>query len=310
MTAPAREMSEAELDALFERVKNWGRWGADDQRGALNYITEKKVAEATALVTLGRTVSGALDLATTPAAHNPVPVAHYMIRAGDIEEGTGSADYFAVASHGISVTHLDALCHVFNRGLMYNGRPKSLVTSTGALANSIESGRDGIVSRGVLLDIPRVSGRQWLEPGDAIYVEDLEAAEAAQNVRVEEGDILLIYTGRHQRRQHHEQHEGFPDGKLAGLHASTLDWIHERRVAVLGCDGVSDVRPSGGSGIYGIPIHTIAIPAMGLHLLDNADLGELAATCAELGRYAFLFTLAPLRLPKGTASPVNPIAMF
>lgn len=310
MTAPAREMTETELDALFDRVKNWDRWGPDDQRGCLNLITDKKVAAATSLVILGRTVSCALDLATAPAAHNPVPVAHYMIRAGDIQEGTGSADYFAVASHGIAITHLDALCHIFHRDLMYNGRPKSLVTSTGALANAIDSGRNGIVSRGVLLDIPRLTGRPWLEPGEAIYIDDLEAAEAAQGVRVEEGDILLIYTGRHQRRLHHEQHEAFPDGKLAGLHASSLEWIHQRGVALLGCDGVSDVRPSGGSGIYGLPIHTIAIPAMGLHLLDNADFGDLAATCAELSRYAFLFTLAPLRLPRGTASPVNPIATF
>jgi kynurenine formamidase len=233
-----------------------------------------------------------------------------MIRAGDIQEGIGSADYFAVASHGISITHLDALCHIFNRDPMYNGRPKSLVTSTGALANAIDSGRDGIISRGVLLDIPRLSGRQWLEPGEAIYIEDLEAAEAAQSVKVEEGDILLVYTGRHQRKQHHDQSEGFPDGKLAGLHASTLDWIHERRVALLGCDGVSDVRPSGGAGIYGLPIHSIAIPGMGLHLLDNADFGQLAVTCAELGRYGFMLTMAPLRLAKGTASPVNPIATF
>jgi kynurenine formamidase len=310
MTAPAREMTEAELDALFERTKNWGRWGADDERGALNYITEKKTAQAASLVGLGRSVSCALDLATVPGANNPVPVAHYMIRAGDIQEGTGSADYFAVASHGISITHLDALCHIFNRELMYNGRPKSLVTSTGALANSIQSGRDGIVSRGVLLDIPRLGGRQWLEPGDAIYIEDLEAAEAAQGVRVEEGDILLIDTGRHQRQQQHQTHEGLPDGKLAGLHASALDWLHQRRVALLGCDGVSDVMPSGGAGIYRLPIHSIAIPGIGLHLLDNADLGELAATCAELGRYEFMFTLAPLRLAKGTASPVNPIALF
>jgi len=310
MTAPAREMTEAELDALFERVKNWGRWGADDERGALNYLTPALANEAASMVTLGRTVSCALDLATTPAAHNPVPVAHHMIRAGDIPEGTGSADYFAVASHGIAVTHLDALCHIFHRDLMYNGRPKSMVTSTGALANSIESGRDGIIGRGVLLDIPKLDGRDWLEPGEAIYPEDLDAAEKLHGVKVKEGDILLVRTGRVQRRAVHEQIEGLPNGKLAGLHVTSLEWLHERKVSLLGCDGVSDVRPSGCGGIYGIPVHTIAIPAMGLHLLDNADLGALSATCAELGRYAFCLMMAPLRLARGTASPVNPIAVF
>lgn len=310
MTGPAREMSEAELDALFERTKNWGRWGTDDQRGALNYITPELSAAAAGMVKLGRTVSCALDLATQPGPGNPTPVAHYMTRAGDMDEHTSSGDYFAVASHGISITHLDALCHIFNRGLMYNGRPQSLVTSTGALANSIESGRDGIVGRGVLLDIPRLEGKPWLEPGDAIYVEDLEAAEAAQGVRVQEGDILLIYTGRHSRRAEFPNEPVGLATKLAGLHASTLDWIHERRVALLGCDGVSDVAPSGGSGIYRIPVHSIAIPGMGLHLLDNADFTELAATCAELSTYAFCLTIAPLRLARGTASPVNPIALF
>jgi kynurenine formamidase len=235
-----------------------------------------------------------------------------MTRAGDIEGATGSGDYFAVASHGVSVTHLDALCHIFNRGRMYNDRPASMVQSTGAVANSIMAGRDGIVSRGVLLDIPRLVGREWLEPGEAIYIEDLEAAEAAQKVRVQEGDILLVYTGRHKRRAQFPQDDRADGGRLAGLHVTTLDWLHERRVALLGCDGVSDVMPSGApaDGHYRIPIHSIAIPAMGLHLLDNADFGELAATCAELGAYEFMLTIAPLRLAKGTASPVNPIAVF
>lgn len=310
MSGPARQMTEDELDALFERTKNWGRWGADDQRGALNYITTGKRAAAAALVKNGRTVSCALDLATQPAPTNPMPVAHYMVRAGDLESHTGSADYFAVASHGLAITHLDALCHIFNRGLMYNGRPQSLVTSSGALANSIEAGRDGIVGRAVFLDIPRLSGREWLDAGEAIYTEDLEAAEAAQGVRVEEGDVLLVHTGRHARRALQPEITGGVQQELAGLHASTLDWIHERRVALLGCDGVSDVSPSGGAGIYRLPIHSIAIPGMGLHLLDNADFTELATVCAEFRTYAFCLTIAPLRLAKGTASPVNPIAMF
>lgn len=310
MVAPAREMNEEELNALFDRVKNWGRWGEEDERGALNYITSETTAAAAALVSLGHTVSCALDLATQPGPGNPTPVSHYMVRGGDVEAHTSSADYFAVASHGISITHLDALCHIFNRGKMYNDRPQSMVTSSGALANSIESGRDGIISRGVLLDIPRLIGREWLEPGDAIYTEDLEAAEKAQGVTVGEGDVLLIYTGRHARAAAHPTDEVGLQTRLAGLHVSTLDWIHERRIALLGCDGVSDAAPSGAGGAYRIPVHSIAIPAMGLHLLDNADFTALAATCAELQRYAFMFVLAPLRLARGTASPVNPIAVF
>ena len=125
-----------------------------------------------------------------------------------------------------------------------------------------------------------------------------------------EGDILLIYTGRHARRAQFPKDDIGLEGRLAGLHVSTLEWIHERRVALLGCDGVSDVMPSGGGGMYRIPVHSIAIPAMGLHLLDNADLGPLAATCSGLSTYAFMLAIAPLRLARGTASPVNPIAVF
>jgi kynurenine formamidase len=304
MTGPAKAISRDEVNALFEKVKNWGRWGADDERGALNLITERKRLQAAELVIVGTTVSCALPLNTTGSGENPRPVVHLMVGAGDIERAGSSSDYFAIASHGMAHTHLDALCHIFYRGQMYNGRPQSMVTSTGALANSIEAGKDGVVSRGVLLDIPRAQGREWLDAGEAIYVEDLEAAEKAMHVQVEEGDILLIRTGRQPRRET----EGPAQG-LAGLHATALPWLHARGVAVLGCDGVSDVTPSGMEG-GGLPVHTIAIPSMGLHLIDNMGLEELGDTCDRLDRYEFMLTLAPLKLLRGTASPVNPIAMF
>jgi kynurenine formamidase len=309
MTGPAKTITDDEIDALFEQCKNWGRWGAEDERGALNYISAEKRAAATGLARRGITVSCALPLATQSGIGATAPVTHYMVQAGDLEDAVGAGDYIAVASHGVSITHLDALCHVFYKGRMYNDRPKSLVTSIGAMANSILSGEDGILSRGVMLDIPRLDGREWLEPGEAIYVEDLEAAEKAQNLRVEEGDILLINTGRHKRRA--SLSESSFGGDMAGLHASCLPWLQERRVALLGCDGVSDVTPSGwgGPGMR-IPVHVVAIPAMGLHLLDNCDLGALADMCRRLNTWEFLFMLAPLRLPRGTASPVNPIAVF
>jgi kynurenine formamidase len=211
----------------------------------------------------------------------------------------------------VSITHLDALCHVFHNGRMYNDRPGSLVTSTGALANSIEIGEDGIVSRGVLLDIPRLGDRPWLEAGEAIYVEDLEAAEQAQGVRVEEGDILLVSTGRHKRRDAAGEKDFGVGDLLAGLHGSCLPWIRERGVALLGGDGVSDVVPTGWTGTgRRQPIHGIGIPGMGMQLIDNCDFGALSETCAELNTWEFLLTVAPLRLPQGTASPVNPIALF
>jgi len=305
MTGPAKPISRDEVDAIFQEVSNWGRWGSDDQCGALNLITPAKRLQASELVIEGVSVSCALPLNTVGSGENPRPVVHLMQNAGDVEGATGSGDYFAIASHGMAHTHLDALCHIFYRGQMYNGRPASMVTSAGALANSIEAGKDGIVSRGVLLDIPRSIGKDWLEPGEAIYAEDLEAAEMAMHVRVEEGDILLVRTGRHVRRAKAGSAQG-----LGGLHATALPWLHRRGVAVLGSDGVSDVMPSGMEGGGGLPVHSIIIPSMGVHLIDNMALDELEETCDRLDRYEFMLTLAPLKLLRGTASPVNPIALF
>jgi kynurenine formamidase len=301
----------ADVQQIFEQVKNWGRWGADDQIGALNYITPAVRTAAAATVRDGVAVSCALPLNITPSDENTSPVLHYMVRGGDIENATGSADFFAIATHGMAHTHIDALCHIFHEGKMYNGRPAQQVTSAGALANAITSGENGIVSRGVLLDVAAAKGVDFLEPGDAIAPQDLEAAEAQGGVTVREGDILLVRTGRHLRRQR----VGHWNGRetLAGLHVTCMPWLHERRVAVLGCDGISDVMPSrveGRGRLAGLPVHVCTIVAMGVHLIDNAQLEELARACAERRRYEFLLTLAPLRLERGTGCPINPIALF
>jgi kynurenine formamidase len=297
----------AEIEALFDQIKNWGRWGAEDERGALNLITPGVRQKAVATVREGVPVSCALPLNTEPSDQNVNPVVHHMVRAGDLPDATGSADYIAIAPHGMAHTHLDALCHIFYRGQMYNGFPAAAVTSVGATRNAITAGQDGIVSRGVLLDVPLSQGRDWLEPGEAIHPEHLEAAERAAGIRVEEGDILLVRTGRWRRFAQ----AGAWNGRetLAGLHASCLPWLRERGVALLGCDGISDVLPSGVEGVR-LPIHSVAIPALGLHLIDNAYLEDVAAACAERRRWEFLLTVAPLKLQRGTASLVNPIALF
>jgi len=313
VTSVAEAISRQDFDLLFEELKNWGRWGEDDQRGTLNLIIPEKVAAASRLISDGWHISAARNLATEPGPLNPIPVAHHMIRAGDLanSEGYGGAlDYFAMAPHGRMDTHLDALCHIFYRAEMYNGFPASKVTSAGATVNSIETAKDGIVGRAILLDIPRVRSVPFLEPGDAIYRDDLEAAEKSQEVRVEEGDILLVYTGRWRRVQ--EVGPWNPGEGLAGLHATSMPWVRERGVALLGCDGISDVIPSGleGTGLNGRPVHILAIPAMGLGLIDNCDLEELVDACKARNRWAFFLSIAPLKLRRGTASPVNPIAVF
>ncbi len=300
-----------ELARMAVELRNWGRWGAEDERGALNLITDEKRAQAAGLVAEGRSVSCARPLPVAPAPENPTPVAHHMISGGDAVSAESrfgiSRDYFAIAPHGMATTHLDALCHIFYEGKMYNGFDKSEVRTDGAKRNSIMSGADGIVSRGVLLDIPPLRDAEFLEPGERVTVAEMEGAEARQGVRVEAGDILLVRTGRDRRKE--SRGAGAPMDGLAGLDAGCLPWVRERDVALIGCDGVTDAMPSGIEG-WPMPFHQVAIPAMGIHLIDNMYLERLLAACAERSRWEFLFALAPLRLEGGTASPLNPLAIF
>jgi kynurenine formamidase len=302
------------LERVFEETKNWGRWGPDDERGALNWITPRKRASAAALVRDGTVVSCALELATQAGPGNLVPVQHHMLAAGDAREFSGmagleaSGDFVGVACHGVAVSHVDALCHIFVDGRMYNGFDSGHVKSIGALRNSIMAARDGVVSRGVLLDIPRLRGVRWLEPGDCIAPDELTSAEHAQGVEVGEGDVLLVSTGRDALRAKRGPWDATQ--ALAGLHPTCVPWLHARRVAVLGSDGISDPLPPNAAPGWPVPIHQCAIAAMGVHLLDNLELGRLAEACAARARWEFLYVLAPLRIERGTGSPVNPLAIF
>jgi kynurenine formamidase len=297
-------MPAADVLAFHETLSNWGRWGDEDQLGALNLISPEVTAAAAATVRSGRSVSCARPLDTVPSADNPSPVAHHM--TGTATEGMG-ADYVAISPHGFATSHIDALCHIFHEGKLYNGYAAESVTAHGATKLGIHRLRDGVVTRGVLLDIPSLRGVDALEPGEPIFPEDLEAAEDRAGLRVRSGDALVVRTGRWRWRA---AHGAWDAGSLAaGLDASCLPWLHERDVAALGGDGVSDVLPSRVDGV-GMPIHTVVIVAMGVHLLDNLDLEALATACAEEARWEFLLTVAPLVLRRGTASPVNPIALF
>jgi kynurenine formamidase len=304
--------TEQELLGIYDKCSNWGRWGKEDQCGALNFITADKRAAAAKLVQTGEVVSLALPLATIPAADNPTPVMHLVQQAGhdakDMLPLPYAADYFAIAPHGIANTHLDALCHVFYQDKMYNGFDASEVGSHGARKCGIDVARGGVISRGVLLDIPRIKRVDWLENGTPISAADLDAAEKDHRVTVAEGDVLFVRTGRARQRKVKGAWDALHEG-VAGLDATCLSWLHERRIAVLGSDGVSDVVPSGYEKLA-LPIHTCTLVLMGIHLIDNADLDALSETCARSGRYAFQFVMAPLILMRGTASPVNPLALF
>jgi kynurenine formamidase len=295
-------LTAADVDTYRSSLSNWGRWGVDDELGCLNHLRPEHTAAAAALVHRGRTVSCARALPTEPAMDNLRPVEHHM--TGTVTEGYG-ADWVGIAPHGYATSHLDALCHIFWDGQVYGGRPADVVTGHGATKLGVHTLGNGIVARGVLLDVPAALGLEALEPGTAITVEDLEAAEVRADVRVGTGDVLLVRTGRWRWRRQHGPWD--PREQLAGLHASCLPWLHEREVALLGSDGVSDVHPSHVVDVR-LPIHTVGIVAMGLHLMDNLDLDALADACREEERAAFLLAIAPLILWGGTASPVNPIA--
>jgi kynurenine formamidase len=290
--------------AFHETLSNWGRWGDEDQLGALNLITPEVTAAAAAMVRTGRTVSCARALNTQASVDNPTPVAHHMI--GTFTEGWG-ADYVALAPHGFATSHIDALSHVFHEGKLFNGYSAETVTAHGATRLGIHQLHGGIVTRGVLLDIPALRGVDALEPCEPVFPDDLETAEARAGLQVRAGDVLFVRTGRWRWRDEHGPWD--LASRAAGLDAACLPWLRGRDVAALGSDGVSDVMPSRVDGVP-MPIHTVAIVALGLHLMDNLDFDALADVCAEEGRWEFLLTVAPLVLRRGTASPVNPIAVF
>lgn len=302
------------FEALFDRVRNWGRWGDEDERGALNLLTPERTASAARGVRSGRMVSCARDLATQAAPDNPRPVSHFMITAGDCRADNPlpgfeqSTDFMGVACHGMAFTHVDALCHIFVGGVMYNGVAAEEVSSHGARRNSIMAAASGICGRGVLLDIPRVLGVEWLEPSHRVTVAELEQAEAAEGVEVGAGDILLVSTGRTRWRL--AEGPGIIAHGMAGLDAECIPWLRARDVAVLGSDGVSDVVGADMVTGWAMPIHQCVIAGMGVHLIDNIEIAGLAEACAEESRWSFLLTVAPLRLIGGTGCVVNPIAVF
>ncbi|MEU8076511.1 cyclase family protein [Catellatospora citrea] len=308
-TPQPADLAPAEFQELYERLRRHADRGPDDRRGALNHITAETMRAAAGEVRLGRSVSLAAPVETVPAADNPQPSTHDMISSpAEHRHKPGlnfAYDRLAMNIHGDADSHIDALCHVVYEGRMYNGVAAGSAEPDGTPALSIDVAHDGIVGRGVLLDIPRLRGVPWLEPGDHVTAADLTAAEAAQHVRVGPGDLLFVRVGHRRRRDS----LGPWDAAAArtGLHPAALEFLAERKVAVLGSDGNNDTAPSVG---IAFPVHVLAINALGLHLLDYLQFGELRAVCEQAGRWSFLCVIAPLRLPAATGSPVNPIAVL
>jgi len=303
-------MTEAEFRALHERLRRASAWVPADRRGALNNISMSDVVAAAGAVSVGRTVSLAAPI-QGQAADNPDPAVHQLAYSADgpdrVSGLTFATDRLALNIHGDADSHMDALCHVLFDGTLYNGVADDTADAAAAAELSIDVASHGIAGRGLLLDIPRVRGVPWLEPGDHVTADDLRAAESAQSDRIGQGDLLFIRVGHRARRRSLGPWDAA--GARAGLHPAALELLAERRIGVLGSDGNNDTAPSIVEGVD-FPVHVLAINAMGLHLLDYLDFEDLVAICDDLRCCSFLCVLAPLRLPAGTGSPVNPIAIF
>lgn len=305
----------------FDELSNWGRWGNDDRLGTLNHLTPDKRVAAAKLVREGISVSCSWDIKTGRQPGATVESQRYMLSTGLglSEEGRrgllpggragGAQEYIGLVFHGLDVTHVDSLAHLFWDGKMYGGEPASMVSDRqGALKHDVLALSDGVTTRGVLLDIAKLRGVDVLAADDHVFPEDLEAAERAAGIRVEPGDVLLVRTGEGGARiaQRREYNANKP---RSGYQAACLPWLHERGVAMIGSDVAQDVTPSGYKTVS-MPIHMVGIVAMGLWLIDNCQLEDLATTCERLGRWEFQFVLAPIRFQGVTGGPTNPLAVF
>jgi len=312
-TAPNHDATRADFDRLMTELSNWGRWGKDDQIGAVNLITPAKRKEALSSVKDGFSVSMARKAEMEPALDNPRPITHVMGGSGrganpanlrpDI---SGASDTFTIAYHGFVHTHMDAFCHRAYKGLMYNGMPMTEVTDKACNVGSVYAWKDGIITRAVLMDIPRLKGVDYLEPGTRIYPEDLDAWVKRAHLKIEPGDAILIRTGRWALR---DARGPYDINQLAGLYVTCAKWLHDHNAAILGSDGAEDVHPSGIDGITE-PIHALVLVAMGMPVFDNLDLEAVSREATKRNRWDFLVTASPAAVPGATGSVLNPIATF
>ncbi len=311
VTPESHDLTQADIERMMEELSNWGRWGPNDQLGAANLITPAKRLEAVALATEGITVSLEHRLLIEEAPDVPSPFQRRMLGLPDPTEEPafrgGVSDNYNISYHAYSHSHIDSLCHILYKGQMYNGASQETITEEGCTNNSIVNLQGGIVTRGVLMDIPRLKGVPYLEPGTPIYQEDLEAWEEMAGVTVRPGDAVFVRTGRWARRA--DVGPWAVAREAAGLHASTMPWVKARDVSFLGGDAASDVVPSLSEG-GGLPVQMWTCVARGVDLFDNQDLEALAETAARLNRWEFLLVAGPLAVETGTGSPVNAIAVF
>lgn len=290
-----------EFNAMFQEINNWGRWGDDDELGTRNLITPEKTLQAAGLVRRGITVSLAHNPMPDEAPDNPDSAFNHTMGR------TLRSDTYEFTYHGYGVSHIDSLCHFIWNDRLYNDISPSESSPEGCGKLGIQNLKSGIVTRGILLDFPKLKGLPYLEPQTPIYVEDIEAWERQAGVRVSSGDVIFVRTGRWARRAVHGPWQ--VSGNSAGLHASVLPWIKERGVAFVGSDAATDVMPSLVDGVTQ-PVHTMLIAGFGSNIFDNMDLESLAETATQENRWEFMLSAGPIPVEGGTGSPLNPIAVF
>lgn len=289
--------------ALMAECSNAGRWGSDDQLGTLNLITAERRVAAAALVRAGLAVSLSRPVSTVQSPVNARPAWHVMHLAN---RDYAAADSIHLQIHGHSTTHIDSLGHMFWEGNAYNGRRQAdVVTHAGLTALDVDLMRDGIFTRGVLLDVAGAHGVGFLSVDDVVTAELLDRAERRAGTSVGAGDAVVVHTGLEAR----ERADGREDAAVRpGLDASAVQWLHRRDVSVYAGDCIEKLPLT--DGRVEMPLHQIGMVAMGLAILDCVSLTGLLATCDSLSRHDFLLTINPLRLPGATGAPVNPVALF
>jgi kynurenine formamidase len=302
--SPAPSVTKEQVDKWMADLSNWGRWGKEDGIGTLNLITPAKRRDALKLVRDGTAVSLAHTIDKEQAADNPRPLGQEMT----LDAAGHAMDLYTIWYHGSVITHIDALCHYSFEGKIYNGFARANITQgPGCVNNGIERQKNGIMTRGILVDLPLLKNVPYLAPGTPVYPADLEAWEKFANIKIGSGDAVFLRTGRWAQRT--EKGPWNVAANAAGFHASVLPWLKARDVALIGNDGVTDVQPSGVQGSPR-PIHQVAIVAMGLPLVDVMDLEAVAKEAARQRRWEFLVTGAAVPVLGGTGFPLNPIATF
>lgn len=298
-----------EFSRLADKVSNWGRWGAEDQLGAVNFVTPQITKRAGALVTRGEVVH----------CGGPIPgMQQKNLHEASLELSASGTDLWKAIDDRLTLeihgrpgqTHLDALAHVFYRERGYNNREFPGTESNRMPVNGIEAVRDGIVGRGVFIDLPRAFGKRWLEPGDLISPDQFARLLRDQRVELKSGDILYIRHG-HAALAAQRERSG-PTNPLAatgGLSLACAEMLHRAEPSIIATDGGLETAPAQVQGIF-LPWHILCIVMMGVRLVDGAHLERLASACIQFGRSEFLTTIAPIEITGGSASPVNPLCIF